>query len=96
MGEDPAKAAAHALSGQLVGDQTAIEVLEVAGRGALAAGALDSAVKYLAAAVELAGHRAAPRLLLELAEADLATGRPERAKEACLRALERPRTAMTG
>ena len=89
MGEDPAKAAAHALSGQLVGDQTAIEVLEVAGRGALAAGALDSAVKYLAAAVELAGHRAAPRLLLELAEADLATGRPERAKEACLRALER-------
>jgi len=88
MGEDPAKAAAHALSGHLMGDKTAIEVLGVAGRNALAAGALDSAVKYLAAAVELAGNRAAPRLLLELAEADLATGRPERAKEACLRALE--------
>lgn len=88
LGADPAKAAAHALSGHLVGDQMAIEVLHVAGRRALATGALDSAVKYLAAAVELAGNRAAPGLLLRLAEAALATGNPAQAKEACTRALE--------
>ena len=56
MGAEPAKAAVHAQLGHLVGDQTAIDVLERAGRTALAVGALDGAVKYLAAAVELAGN----------------------------------------
>ena len=56
MGAEPAKAAVHAQLGHLVGDQTAIDVLERAGRTALAVGALDGAVKYLSAAVELAGN----------------------------------------
>ena len=77
MGAEPAKAAVHAQLGHLVGDQTAIDVLERAGRAALAAGALEGAVNYLAAAVELAGNLVAPTLLLELAEAELATGRTE-------------------
>ncbi len=88
MGAEPAKAAVHAQLGRLVGDQTAIGVLERAGRTALAVGALDGAVKCLAAAVELAGHLAAPTLLLELAQAEVATGRTEGVKEACDRALE--------
>ncbi len=89
VGEDPAKAAVHALGGHLVGDQTAIETLERAGCAALASGAIDGAVKYLAAAVELAGELVTPGLLLELAEAELAAGRLERVEETCLRALDR-------
>ena len=88
MGAEPAKAAAHAQLGHLLGDQTAIDVLEMAGRTGLAAGALEGAVNYLATAVELAGDLVSPTLLLELAEAELATGRTERVREACLRALE--------
>ncbi len=88
MGADPAQAAVHGQLGHLVGDQTAIEVLEAAGRNALAAGALDSAVKYLSTAVELAGNRAASGLLLELADAELAAGRRGRVRRTCLRALE--------
>ena len=88
MGAEPAKAAVHAQLGHLVGDQTAIEVLERAGRTALAVGALDGAVKYLAAAVELAGNLVSPALLLELADAELAAGRRGRLRQTCLRALE--------
>ena len=88
MGAEPAKAAVHAQLGHLLGDQTAIDVLEMAGRTGLAAGALEGAVNYLATAVELAGDLVSPTLLLELAEAELATGRTERVREACLRALE--------
>ena len=90
MGAEPAKAAAHAQLGHLLGDQTAIHVLEMAGRTGLAVGALEGAVNYLATAVELAGDLVSPTLLLELAEAELATGRTERVREACLRALESP------
>jgi DNA-binding CsgD family transcriptional regulator/tetratricopeptide (TPR) repeat protein len=88
MGAEPAKAAVHAQSGHLVGDQTAIDALEAAGRTALAVGALDGAVNCLTTAVELAGNLVAPTLLLELAEAEVATGRTERVKQTCLRALE--------
>ena len=79
-----------------MGDQTAIDVLERAGRTALAVGALDGAVNYLVAAVELAGHLAPATLLLELAEAQVATGRTERVKETCLRALEVARAQTAG
>jgi hypothetical protein len=78
MGAEPAKAAVHAQVGHLVGDQTAIDVPERAGRTALAVGALDSAVNYLAAAVELAGDLMSATLLLELADAELAAGRRRR------------------
>jgi tetratricopeptide (TPR) repeat protein len=60
----------------LTGDQTAIAVLERAGRAALAAGALGSAAEHLQAAVRLAGDRAAPALCLALGEALLVGGRP--------------------
>ncbi len=88
MGAEPAKAAVHAQLGHLMGDQTAIDVLEAAGRNAVAAGALDGAVNYLSAAVELAGNRVASGLLLELADAELAAGRRGRVRQTCLRALE--------
>jgi hypothetical protein len=45
-----AKAAVHAHLGHLVGDQTAIDVLETAGGRAVAVGALDGAVDYLTTA----------------------------------------------
>ena len=75
LGADPALAAAHAIAGHLMGDDLAIETLDLAGRAALASGGLESAVGYLSAAVDLTGHRVKPQLLLDLAEAQLALGR---------------------
>jgi DNA-binding CsgD family transcriptional regulator len=70
-----AGAAEHAISGNLVGEPEAIEVLQAAGRQALDSGAGATAVKQLEAATELAGGRAGPQLLLMLGEALLANGR---------------------
>jgi tetratricopeptide (TPR) repeat protein len=74
-----AGAAEHAIRGNLLGDPDAIRVLEGAGRQALRAGAVATAVKQLEAASELAGEHAGPQLLLKLGEALLAS---ERADEA--------------
>ncbi|MGP8205617.1 MAG: hypothetical protein ACLQVK_06085 [Acidimicrobiales bacterium] len=73
-GAGPAQAAAHAISGHLVGDPQAVECLQAAGRAAARAGASDSAVMFLTSAVELAGGKASSELLLLLAEAQLGAG----------------------
>lgn len=70
-----AEAVAHAIRGDLIGDQAAIGVIERAGRAALAVGALDTAAEHLHAAIRLAGERANPATLLALGEA-LVVGRP--------------------
>jgi ATP/maltotriose-dependent transcriptional regulator MalT len=74
-----AEAVEHAIRADLIGDQTAIAVVERAGRAALAAGALGTAAEHLQAAVRLAGDRAAPALSLALGEALLVGGRPAEA-----------------
>jgi ATP/maltotriose-dependent transcriptional regulator MalT len=71
-----AEAVEHAIRADLVGDQAAISVVERAGRAALATGALGTATEHLHAAVQLAGDRVSPALLLALAEALLLAGRP--------------------
>jgi DNA-binding CsgD family transcriptional regulator len=71
-----AEAVEHAIRADLIGDQTAITVLERAGRAALATGALGTAAEHLRAAVRLAGDRAAPGLSLALGEALVVGGRP--------------------
>jgi DNA-binding CsgD family transcriptional regulator/Tfp pilus assembly protein PilF len=74
-----AEAVEHAIRADLVGDQAAISVVERAGRAALATGALGTATEHLHAAVQLAGDRASPALLLALGEALLLAGRPKEA-----------------
>lgn len=94
-GADPAQAAAHAISGHLVGDPQAVECLEAAGRAAARAGAPDSAVKFLTSAVELAGGRATSALLLLLTEAQLGAGLYQSAEATCGRLLERSHDPTT-
>jgi tetratricopeptide (TPR) repeat protein len=74
-----AEAVAHAIRADLIGDQTAIAVVERAGRAALAAGALGTAVEHLRAAVRLAGDRAPPALSLALGESLVVGGSPAEA-----------------
>ncbi len=74
-----AEAVEHAIRADLVGEQAAIMVVERAGRAALAAGALGTAVDRLQAAVRLAGDRTSPALLLALGEALVVGGRPTEA-----------------
>ena len=88
-GADPAQAAAHAVSGHLVGDPQAVECLEAAGRAAARAGASGSAVRSLASAVALAGGKASSELLLLLAESQLGAGLYGSAEATCGRLLER-------
>ena len=88
LGADPAQAATHAIAGRLVGDAVAVDTLQTAGRAALSNGALESAVKFFSAGVELAGYLADPRLLLSLAEAELAMGQRQRVMEICGQLLE--------
>ena len=88
MGADPAQAAAHAISGHLLADHAAIEALEAAGRAALAMGALDGAVTFFSASVDLAGQLATAKLLLALAEAQLAAGQTTEVKATCQRVLD--------
>jgi DNA-binding CsgD family transcriptional regulator len=69
-----AEAVEHAIRAELAGNTDAIVVLERAGRAALAAGALSTAVNNLKAAVRFAGGRADPSLLRALGDALLAGG----------------------
>ena len=84
------QAAGHALRAHLVGDPQAIAVLEQAGRGAVAAGAVATGVHYLQVAVSFAGASASPGLLLGLGEALVATGRAAEAISFGERALAHP------
>ena len=83
-----AEAAEHALWGNLFGDSDAVDVLERAGRSALAGGAVSTAIERLEGAIRLAGGRAEPRTLLLLAEAHLAEGHGARAATVLRRILE--------
>ena len=87
-GAEPAEAAEHAVSGQLLGDAEAIAVLQRAGRSAFADGAVATARHRLQAAVTLAGDTASPQLLIGLAETLLSTGEPARAVEIYGRMLD--------
>jgi len=74
-----AEAVEHAIRADLIGDQTAITVVERAGRAAMAAGALGTAAEHLRAAVRLAGDRASPALSLARGEALVVGGQPAEA-----------------
>lgn len=73
-GVNPAEAASHAIAANLAGDSQAVEVLRLAGRQALAAGAVGAARRHLQAAVDLAGPAAADELLFDLGRALIAAG----------------------
>ncbi|MGH9263866.1 MAG: AAA family ATPase [Acidimicrobiales bacterium] len=73
------EAAEHAVRGNLLGDPEAVDVLVRAGRAALRAGAVTTAVERLEDAVRLASIQAPPELLLLLGEALFAEGRSARA-----------------
>ena len=64
----------HAIAGELIGDADAVAVLERAGRAALAAGAVATSVRDLAAAVRFSADRPDPRLMLVHGEALSASG----------------------
>jgi DNA-binding CsgD family transcriptional regulator len=68
-------AAEHAVRAEMVGDAEAVSVLEASGRAALGSGAIGVATERLGAAVELAGGRAKPELLMALGQALLVHGR---------------------
>ena len=84
---DAARAAEHALAGQLHGERQAIEVTARAGREAFMRGALEAACAHLGNAVELAGDTADTELLLDHAGALLARGRVGGARDVCERLL---------
>jgi DNA-binding CsgD family transcriptional regulator len=83
------QAAEHAMRAELEGDARAIEVLERAGRGALASGAVATAAHNHAAAVRFARPRAGVGLELALIEALVANGRMTEAGAACSELLAR-------
>lgn len=72
---DVGAAAPHALAGDLVGDDRAVEVLLEAGERALGAGAVESGLAHLASAVELAGPGAHDALLSRYGDALFMVGR---------------------
>ena len=82
-GADIAQAARHARQGKLFGNATAIAVLEEAGHGALASGALEAALANLRTATDYAGRHASAALRLTLAAAEVDGGSPEAAEELC-------------
>jgi ATP/maltotriose-dependent transcriptional regulator MalT len=87
-GVEPAEAAEHAVSGQLLGDAEAIAVLQRAGRAAMADGAVATARHRLQSAVVLAGDSPSSQLLIGLAETLLSTGEPATAVALYNRILE--------
>ncbi|MGH9065994.1 MAG: ATP-binding protein, partial [Acidimicrobiales bacterium] len=87
---DVTGAASHALAGGLTGDDRAVDALAESARLALAAGAVETGLDQLAAAVELARPAPPPRLLLARADALYAAGRPEAAVAAYQRVLDHP------
>lgn len=84
------EAAQHAMRGHLVGDPTAIAVLERVGLDALRQGAAAPAAQYLRTAVELAGQRATRTALTGLSEALLAAGQYREAIECGERLVAMP------
>jgi DNA-binding CsgD family transcriptional regulator len=83
VGADPGEAAAHARAAHLAGDPESVAVLETAGRNALATGAVEGALVNLRAAVELGGASVPWSLVVDLADAEVAAGHPERAEVIC-------------
>lgn len=82
QGAPPAEAAPHAVNAGPRGDVAkVVDVLVSAGRQALAAGAVGTAVGHFEAAFGTAGTGAEPSLLLELASACLLTGKLSLATE---------------
>lgn len=71
---DPSEAAEHAARAGVIGDPEAVAVLAQAGRVALREGAIARAKEHLSSAVEVAGSRAAPDLLMDLGEVQLDSG----------------------
>lgn len=69
-------AAPHALAADLVGDPRAVEVLSSAGARALERGAVETAVRQLAAALQLAEAEPAQGLVSDYADALFVAGRP--------------------
>ncbi len=74
-GMEPAEASPHAVRGRLFGDREALDALVEAGRLALAAGAVETAVGHFEDALLLSPREGLPGgASLELAEAYLASG----------------------
>ncbi|TMD84109.1 MAG: hypothetical protein E6I74_03705 [Chloroflexi bacterium] len=73
-GADPAEAAEHAARAGAIGDPEAVTVLAQAGRTAMREGAIARAKQRLQSAVDVAGSRAAPDLLMDLGEVQLDGG----------------------
>ena len=71
---DPVEVAEHAARAGLIGDPDAVAVLAQVGRTAMREGAIARAKQRLSAAVEVAGSRAAPGLLMDLGEVLLDSG----------------------
>ncbi len=74
-------AARHAVAADLVGDATAVAVVEAAARASLAAGAVLAAVELLRSAISLAGGAAPSSLHILAGRALLAAGLPVEAAE---------------
>src|SRR5205814_2268774 len=64
-GADPAEAAEHAARAGVIGDPEAVAVLAQAGRTAMREGAIARAKQWLLAAVDVAGSRAEPDVLMD-------------------------------
>ena len=90
-----AEAAEHALWGNLFADPDAVEVLQRAGRKALARGALTSAIERLEGAMRLAGGRSEPGTALLLGEAHLAEGHGPQAATVLRQLLDRTDLPLT-
>jgi DNA-binding CsgD family transcriptional regulator len=84
---EAALATAHALPADLTGLPEAAQLAHQAGREALSAGAVNSAVQLLNAAQTLDGPAPDAAVVTDLAEALLSSGHPAEAIAACERAL---------
>ena len=84
-----AEAAEHAMRAGLRDEPEVLAAVERAGRAALEVGALDTAAGQLTTAVDLAGERASPTLLMAQAEALLGSGNPVAASLSYERVLSR-------
>jgi DNA-binding CsgD family transcriptional regulator len=84
-----AQAADHALTSDLSGDGSAVEIVTRVAAGALEEGSAVAAARHFRAAVELAGDRAGFELRLSLGEALLLSGRAVAAGSVLQRLLRR-------
>src|SRR5256885_16621699 len=89
-GADPAESAEHAARAGVIGDPEAVAVLAQAGRTAMREGAIARAKQWLLAAVDVAGSRAEPDLLMDLGEVQLDSGDGRGAIATCQRILAIP------